>query len=260
MAIFETVNELYLRVTHKYVNDIIYAKVGAMVGYKGTCRYEKVLLGPDGDKTPFQAMASQALRRLTGENLPLMVAHAESGTVGYYANGGQHVVVIRLPFGQKVMVESESLLAFTQGCRYSCKFIGQGIVSQKGLFTSTLMATDELSSVAILTNGNPLVLESPCKCDPDALVAWVGEDPRCKIDANWKNLINQASGESYFFEWGNPGSKIVIQPTERASGIGLAIDGNAPGNKPSTQQSPASSLKEANQRIGQVSNFLNGLM
>ena len=41
MAVFETVNELYLRVTCTQ-DEEIYTKAGAMVGYKGNCRFEKV--------------------------------------------------------------------------------------------------------------------------------------------------------------------------------------------------------------------------
>lgn len=42
--------------------------------------------------------------------------------------------------GETISVESENILAFTQDCDYSVRFIGVGVLSQKGLATSTLTA------------------------------------------------------------------------------------------------------------------------
>ena len=62
MAVFETVNELYLRVTCTQ-DEEIYTKAGAMVGYKGNCRFEKVLVGPDARNHFVQAAVSSAINR-----------------------------------------------------------------------------------------------------------------------------------------------------------------------------------------------------
>lgn len=73
---------------------------------------------------------------------------------------------------------------------------------------------------------NPLILDSPCCVDPDALVAWDGADPQFKLDVSFKNLLGKmgASGESYQMEWSQPGTQVIVQPSERKSGIKLAID------------------------------------
>lgn len=148
------------------------------------------------------------------------------GARQFYADSARHVVVITLAQGQRLMVESENLLAFTDSCEYKSKFFGKGIAAQKGLFTTVLRGLENNAQVAVLSDGNPLILDSPCCVDPDALVAWDGADPQFKLDVSFKNLLGRmgASGESYQMEWSQPGTQVIIQPSERKSGIKLAID------------------------------------
>ena len=74
MVIFETVNELCLKITCRGGGDFIYTKAGAFVG--GECigqknyTFTKVMLGPQENFG--QALLGQLARRVTGENLPLM--------------------------------------------------------------------------------------------------------------------------------------------------------------------------------------------
>ena len=117
-----------------------------------------------------------------------------------------------------------TLSAFTQGCKYGVRFMGSGVISQKGMFTSNLTATSNNAEVVITTNGNPIFLESPCTVDPDAVVCWTGSDPHFKTDVNWKTLIGQTSGESYSLEFNSQGETVIVQPCERASGLNIAID------------------------------------
>ena len=113
--------------------------------------------------------------------------------------------------------------------------MGSGVVSQKGIATSTLTGRGPNAYVAILSDGNPLVIsnvrsQSTISVDPDAVICWMGQgnyncDPQIKTDLNWKNLIGQASGESYAYEWGaNQPVTVVIQPSERSGGIRVAVD------------------------------------
>ena len=73
MLNFETINELTLKVTCTG-NDVLFTKAGAFIA--GECagaknyKFEKVLLGPQGNIG--QAALGSILRRVTGENLPLM--------------------------------------------------------------------------------------------------------------------------------------------------------------------------------------------
>lgn len=236
MLTFETVNELTLKVTCRG-GDVLFTKAGAFIA--GTSaggknyRFEKVLLGPQ------QGLLGAALgsltRRLTGENLPLMKVTMNGDSETYYANYGQHVVAYRLEQGEMISVESENLLAFTNDCDYSVRFLGQGVVSQKGLATSTLTGRGANAYVAVLSDGNPIVLSNAqsrdtISVDPDAVICWMGQqgyncDPAIRTDISWKNFIGQASGESYAYEWdGNQPVTVVIQPSERRGGIQIGID------------------------------------
>lgn len=203
-------------------NGHFFARVGAMIAYQGNFTAEKVLLDPNQSQSMLKSVMNFAARKLTGENIPIMKVNG-SGTY-YMANRAQHVSVITLQQGQSVGVEGENLLAFTGDCEYGVKFIGTGVVSQKGLFTSKLSAKGQNPQVVITSNGNPLVLETPCVVDPDALICWTGPDPNFRADVNWKTFIGQSSGESYFLEFNIPGEVVVVQPSERISGISVGID------------------------------------
>lgn len=234
MLKFETLNELTLKVTCSG-HDVLFAKAGAFIAgdNAGAKNYtfEKVLLGPQNNLG--QAVLGHIMRRVTGENLPLMKVNLNGDSVTYYANYGQHVVVYHLAPGETVSVESENILAFSQDCDYSVRFIGVGVLSQKGLATSTLTARGREAYVAVLSDGNPVVLSNvssrnTISVDPDAVICWIGNgpcDPRVAVDVSWKTLIGQASGESYQFEWsGSQAVTVIIQPSERQGGIRVSMD------------------------------------
>ncbi len=234
MLTFETINELTLKVTCTG-NDILFTKAGAYIA--GDCpgntnyRFEKVLLGPQANLT--QAIFGSIARRVTGENIPLMKVTMNGNSETYYACNAQHVLIYKLGIGEVISVESENILAFTQDCRFSVRFIGVGVLSQKGLATSTLTGEGNNAYVAILTDGNPIALSNvetrnTISVDPDAVICWMGNgncDPHIKTDVNWKTFIGQSSGESYSFEWhGGLPVTVIIQPSERQGGIQLKID------------------------------------
>lgn len=267
MIKFETVNELTLKITCQG-GGTVFTKAGAFIS--GECygqknyQFEKVLLGPQGN--PLQALVGQIGRRFTGENLPLMKVTSRGDNITYYANEAQHVVCFQLKPGETTSVESENILAFTGDCKYSIRFLAQGVISQKGLATSTLTGVGPEAYVAVLVEGNPIVLSnmqngSTLEADPDAVVCWIGRDPGFKLDLSWKNLIGQASGETYMFEWGsNSPATVIIQPLERKSGIDISMDGRRTGQQASRQQNQT--LGQASQSVGstlsQLGNMLGG--
>ena len=268
MLKLETLNELTLKVTCQGGGDVLFTKAGAFIG--GECygaknyQFEKVLLGPQGN--PLAAALGQLGRRFTGENLPLMKVTSRGDNITYYANEAQHVVVYNLRQGETISVESENILAFTSDCKYGVRFLAQGVISQKGLATSTLTGMGPNAQVAVLVDGNPMVLSnvqngSTLEADPDAVVCWIGSDPGFKMDLSWKNLIGQASGESYMFEWtGNKPATVIIQPLERKSGVNIGMDGGSSGQRAQAQQNQ--SLGEATHSVqntlGQLGNMLGG--
>lgn len=201
-----------------------YAKKGFMVAFKGDFRFEKLLLGPNNGGGLGGALLGHLQRRITGENMPIMSVEG-SGEV-YLAENAYHVDVIHLEPGDSINVESENLLAFTEALTYSTTFVGSGVISQRGLFSTYLKNnTNSVQDVAIITDGNPLMIEAPCCVDPDAIVAWTGRKPEVKVaQLSWKTFIGQTSGESYHLQFNEPGQLVIIQPSERLSGLNVSID------------------------------------
>ncbi len=235
MLTFETVNELTLKVTCRG-SDVLITKAGSFIagdspGGKND-KFEKLLLGPQNNFA--QAAFGSLIRRVTGENIPLMKVTMSGDSVTYYADYSQHVVIYHLAVGEVISVESENILAFTQDCSYEVRFIGCGVLSQKGFATTALSGKGNNAYVAVLSNGNPIVLSNvqsrdTLSVDPDAVICWMSQsgycDPQIKTDLSWKNLIGQASGESYAFEWsGSQPVSVIVQPTERRGGISISMD------------------------------------
>lgn len=253
----ETLNELTCRVTSIDGRGSVYTKAGAMIAYNGNCKFEKVLLGPQGN--PMQAILGQIGRRLTGENMPLMKVQANTNSVCLLANLSKHVTVVDLALGMELKVESENLLAFTDNCNYSFKFLAQGAISQKGLFTSVLSARSHGAQVAILTDGNPVVIQTPCFVDPDAIIAWTGNDPGLHLDLGWRNLIGQSSGESYSFKFERPGAQVIIQPNERKSGLSIGIDNREYTPDVQQNQSFGDAMGSARNTSSNIGNMINNI-
>lgn len=272
MVKFETVNELTLKVTAD-AGDVIFSKAGAFIAGESfgekNYQFEKVLLGPQGN--PLQAALGQLGRRFTGENLPLMKVTSRGQNITYYANDQQHVVVYHLQQGERISVESENILAFTPDCNYGVRFLGCGVISQKGLATSTLTGVGPNAYVAVIIDGNPIVLSNMqngevIEVDPDVVVCWVGADPGFKLDLSWKNLIGQASGETYMFEFKQPAT-VIVQPQERKSGLDISMDGKRTGQRADRQENQTlggamgnvgSATQQAGNMLGQLGGMLGG--
>lgn len=230
----------------------LFSKKGAMVAYQGQFKFEKVLIDPN--KNMVKGVINHVARKATGENMELMKIKGQGGI--YFADEAQHVTVIDLNPGDKLSVESENLLAFNEGVKYGVRFIGVGVISQKGLFTSTITAQDYGSQVAVKSDGNPIILQTPCVVDPDAVVCWSGPDPKFKADVNWKTLLGQTSGESYMLEFKEPGHTVIIQPSERLSGLNIGIDDKR--YQPNSQNSSFGDSMDQMKDLGQMANkFFN---
>ena len=191
-------------------NGRFIAKKGCMVAYQGDFQFDKMLLGPDNGRGFLGGLVGQVTRKITKENIELM-AISGNGVI-YLAENAAHIVVINLD-NDEFCIESENLLGFDEQLKYELRFVGVGVVSQKGMVTSCLKGTGR---VIIKSQGNPIILESPCVVDPDAIVGWTGDrDPRIKTDVSWKTLVGQSSGESYQLDFNWKGSTVIVQPCER---------------------------------------------
>ena len=228
MYSFDSYNELMLKAICLDGYGHIYTKLGTWVASeKGEHKFSYELVGP-GNGSILSRFGKQLLRKFTGENLKLVKTKATKGCTLYYADQGQHVSIVDLSGGQTLKVESENILAFTDTCKYGVTFFGGGVISQKGLAVSTLTGIGQGAFAAVVCDGNPLELQTPCRVDPDALVCFIGENPHLNLDVGWKNLIGKANGESYMFNFEQPGGVAMIQPFERKSGLNLAIDDGKP--------------------------------
>jgi len=207
-------------------DGFFFAKKGAMVTDQGSFKYDKVLIDPNTstDGNILKGIMKQVGRKLAGENMPIMKVTGSGLCV--LAWEAKNVKVIPLNPGERIGVESENILAFSSNIHYGIRFIGAGVLSQKGLFTTDLKnQSNEEGFVIIITDGNAIIMNSPCRVDPDAIICWTGNDPQMKLDVNWKTMFGQTSGESYMFTFPNAGQVVILQPSERKSGLDVGIDG-----------------------------------
>ena len=111
MLTFEVINELTLKVTCEG-RDTLITKAGAFIAGENpggkNYSFEKMLLGPGGSIG--QALLGQFVRRIAGENIPLMKVNLHGNSTTYYACYGQHIVVYKLAIGETVSVESGNII------------------------------------------------------------------------------------------------------------------------------------------------------
>ena len=188
-------------------NEKVLALAGAMVGYTGSMKFEKSLLGGEG-------LFGALKRKVTNEGIALMQTTG-TGTV-FFAHDAREVTVIPLT-QEKLFIESSSLLAYDDCLKTNTTFAGlRGATSGQGLFTTTIEGNGNL---AVFSRGNLITLEVdpkyPLFVDPDAFIGYKGNiTQEFVFDVNWRNLIGEASGESYQFKFSGQGV-VYIQPSER---------------------------------------------
>lgn len=195
--------------------DKLYIRHGSMIAFQGNVSFEKMLLG--SEKGLASKLMGAVKRKFTDESLPLVqVTVKENNSVVYLAHKAYHVEVVTVHAGERLVVESDYLLAFTEGITHDVEIFAQGLGMQKGIFTTILRGTNQGGQVAILSDGNPLILHTPCKVDPDSVVCWNGHNPTYKMGKlSYKNLIGHHSGESYYLTFSTPGYSVMVQPKER---------------------------------------------
>lgn len=188
---------------------VVRAATGSMIAYTGDVSFRNAGLG-GGD-----GLRAALKRRATGESVALMQCSG-TGTV-WFAKDAMDVVVVELA-GDTLKVESEQLLAISDGLRTDVAFAGlRGASSGQGLFTTTVTGT---GAVALLSAGGPLIAlevspQFPLVVDPDAFVASSGQlDQTFVTDVSWRNLIGESSGEAFSLRFDGKGV-VYVQPEER---------------------------------------------
>lgn len=185
----------------------VMALAGSMVAYEGSIKFDKMSLGSGGI---FKALK----RAATGEGIPLMVCQG-TGTL-FIAKDAHEVNIVQLT-GEKLFVESSSLLAYDQYLRTDVVFRGlRGATSGQGLFTTVIEGNGTL---ALISDGPLIGLEvtpqSPVFVDPDAFIAYKGNIQQDFVfDVNWKTHLGMDSGETFQLKFSGQGT-VYIQPAER---------------------------------------------
>lgn len=185
------------------------AATGSMIAYTGEVSFRNAGLG-GGD-----GLRAAIKRRATGESVALMQCSG-TGTV-WFAKDAMDVVIVELD-GDTLKVESEQLLAISDGLRTDVAFAGlRGASSGQGLFTTTVTGA---GAVALLSAGGPLIAlevspQFPLVVDPDAFVASSGRlDQTFVTDVSWRNLLGESSGEAFSLRFDGTGV-VYVQPEER---------------------------------------------
>jgi uncharacterized protein (AIM24 family) len=188
------------------VKTRIWAKLGAMVAYRGNVKFirEGALEGGVG----------KALKRfVSGEVTPLVKIEGQ-GKV-YLADNGKHITILRLQ-GETINVNGNDLLAFEDTVTYDITMHRRiaGMMAG-GLFSLKLAGH---GMVAIMSHGEPLTLRclpnDPIITDPNATVAWSANlMPEVKTDISLRTLIGRGGGETFQMHFRGDGF-VVVQPYE----------------------------------------------
>lgn len=201
-SFFELETNRILEVNLDSVNQLVWAKVGAMIAYNGEIRFTREKLTEHG-------VGKMLKQMLTGEGMTLMKATGEGQL--YLADEGKEITVFDLN-GQSITVNGNDLLAFEESVNWDVKMIKKVMgVASSGFFNVTLSGN---GLIAITTHYKPLTLivtpDQPIYTDPDATIAWSGNlQPNLKTDITMRTLLGRGSGESFQMEFKGEGFVIV---------------------------------------------------
>ncbi|MEK4699397.1 AIM24 family protein [Solibacillus sp. FSL R7-0668] len=194
------------RVLEVNLNGEVWAKMGSMIAYTGSIKFERERMLEHGVGKLFK-------KALTGEGTPLMRAKGNGRL--YLADQGKKVTIFELN-GESLCVNGNDLLAFENRINWDIHLMRKmaGIMAG-GLFNVTLQGT---GMVAITTHFEPLTLlvkpGEKVYTDPNATVAWSGNlTPEFTTDITMRTLIGRGSNESIQMAFSGEGF-VIIQPFE----------------------------------------------
>ena len=225
-------------------------KAGCMVAEKGDFKYERILLMADKSKGVFGNIVGTLKRKLFGEGLVLMRVKGKGTCV--LAENCNHISKINLAArgnGSKLKVASKFLLAFTDGCSYDVGFVGTAVLAGQGLMVTELSYVDGNPQVAIMSGSNVRLMDGPCCIDPDALVAYTGDNPEFVTDIGVKTCLGLTSGETFKLKF-KEGQKVIYQ-----AGECIASDINSYINP--AQETATTKFANAVSTVGAVTGAVN---
>lgn len=198
----------------------IMAKAGSMIGYTGDISFERKSSG---------GLKGMLKKRVTGEGAVMMRASGNGHL--YLADAGKEVQILELDADDEVSVNGNDVLALEESVNWDIKMMSSIAGSASGgLFNVYLKGPGH---IAITTHGEPLVLPTPVRTDPNATVAWSANvSPSAKRDLNIKSFIGRSSGESFQLEFAGQDGFVIVQPYEEINPDG----GDAGGESSSAGQ------------------------
>lgn len=201
--VFELESDRMLEVN---VTERVWAKLGAMVAYRGQLTFKREGMLEGGLGNAFKKLVS-------GEMAPL--TKIEGRGAAYLADQGKHITVLRLQ-NEAINVNGNDLLAFEDSVQYAITMHRRisGMLSG-GLFSVRLTGA---GLVAIMSHGHPLTLRvtptDPVMTDPNATIAWSGNlAPELKMDVSLRTMLGRGGGETFQMVFRGDGF-VVIQPFE----------------------------------------------
>ncbi|MFC6723939.1 AIM24 family protein [Halobium palmae] len=200
------------------VDGTVMAKAGSMVGYTGDISFERKSGG---------GLKGMLKKRVTGEGAVLMQAQGNGHL--YLADQGKEVQILELDADDEISVNGNDVLAFESGVDWDIKMMNSiAGASSGGLFNVFLKGPGH---VAITTHGEPLVIPTPVRTDPQATVAWSANvSPNAKRDLNIKSFIGRSSGESFQLDFSTPDGFVIVQPYEEVGPEGDGGEGSGGNN------------------------------
>ncbi|EMA55510.1 MULTISPECIES: AIM24 family protein [Halococcus] len=196
---FELENSKLLDVS---LDGRVLGKAGSMIGYTGDISFERQSSG---------GLKGMLKKRMTGEGAVMMAA---SGTGHLYlADQGKEVQLLELDATDEISVNGNDVLAFEESVTWDIKMLNSIAGSSAGgMFNVYLKGPGH---VAITTHGNPLVVPTPVRTDPNATVAWSANvSPSANHDLSLKSFLGRSSGETFQLEFAGHDGFVILQPYE----------------------------------------------
>lgn len=203
------------RILELNVSGQVWIKMGAMISYLGSMKFERERVLEKGWKKFLK-------KSFTGEGAMLTKA-VGTGKV-YCADSGKKITIIQLN-NESIYVNGNDLLAMEDTIDWDVKFQGKvSSIVAAGFFNLKLSGS---GLVAITTHYDPMTLvcspNRPVYTDPNATVAWSGDiEPEHKTDIQFKTFLGRGSGESFQMVFKDKGF-VVVQPFEE-----MSFQGGAP--------------------------------
>ncbi|MGM9956210.1 MAG: AIM24 family protein [Peribacillus sp.] len=202
-GLFELETERILEIN---LEQQIWAKMGTMISYRGSIKFEREGMLEHGIGKLFK-------KAFTGEGTSLMKATGKGKL--YVADQGKKITIIQLN-GEAICINGNDLLAFESSVKWDIKMMRRiaGLLAG-GLFNVRLEGN---GMVAFTSHYEPLTLlveeGKPVYTDPNATVAWSGNlQPDFVTDVSLKSFFGRGSGESVQMKFEGQGF-IVVQPYE----------------------------------------------